>query len=173
MSGSEPEIKEAYRDYNPPVNATDILRKLLASAPDQFVRGLDCVVLTNLSGQPRRKRLGKTTSRGRRIPQARVAGRYHGKWNGQPPWIELYVDQILKPSPRWALWFPPLRDFAIAETFYHELGHHIHFSIRPEFQEKEDVADKWGRRFTKEFIRRKYWYLAPLGKLYRLIRRKE
>jgi hypothetical protein len=166
------EIKEAYRDYKPPINAAAIVRQLLTRVDSKHLRGLDCVVLSNLSGQPRRKRLGKTTSRGRRISQSRVAGLYHAKWKGQPPWIELYIDQILYSFPRWALWLPILRDFAIAQTFYHELGHHIHYTIRPEHREKEDVADDWGRKFTRQFVRRKYSYMIPIFKIIGFFRRK-
>jgi hypothetical protein len=166
----EVRINEVYSGYRPPVNVTKVVRGLLAAVPDQYVRGLDCVVLTNLSGQPRRKRIGKTISRGRRIPNRRVAGLYHGKWKGQRPWIELYVDQILRRWPRWTLWIPFARDLAIADTFYHELGHHVHLFIRPEYREKEDVADDWGRKFMLMFLQREYRYLKPLAKVVRLIR---
>lgn len=165
-------INEAYSGYRPPADVAKVVRRLLARVPDQYLRGLDCVVLTNLSGQPRRKRLGKTTSRGRRIPRSRIAGLYHGKWKGQPPWIELYVDQILSRWPRWTLWIPFLRDFSIADVFYHELGHHVHLSLRPEYLEKEDVADSWRKKFMIEFIRREYRYLIPLFRAAKLLRRK-
>ena len=163
--GSEIPIKEFYRGYEPPVNATKIVNRLLARAPDKYVRGLGFVVVTNLSGQPRRHRLGKTTSRGKRVPQSRVLGRYHPKRQNQSPWIELYVDQICRRFPRWALLIPPLRDVALGETLYHELGHHVHMFIRPEFREKEDVADDWGKKFSGHFLRREYWYLIPIFKV--------
>jgi hypothetical protein len=163
-------INETYSGYRPPVNVVKVVRRLLAGVPDQYIRGLDCVVLTNLSGQPRRNRLGKIPSRGRRIARSRVAGLYHEKWKGQPPWIELYVDQILKHWPRWVIWIPYARDIAIADVFYHELGHHVHLFIRPEYREEEDVADDWQRKFMKIFFRREYWYLKPLFKLTRMIR---
>lgn len=163
-------INEAYSDYVPPVNVARVVHKLLARVPDQHIRGLDCVVLSNLSGQPRRKRLGKTTTRGRRVPRSRVAGLYHQKWKGQPPWIELYVDQILRPWPRWTLWVPFFRDFAIGHVLYHELGHHVHLFLRPEYREKEDVADDWGKKFMVEFVRGEYWYLVPFFRAWRKLR---
>ena len=104
--------------------------------------------------------------------QSRVAGRYHPKWKGQPPWIELYLDQILRPYPGWALWILLVRNLAIADTFFHELGHHVHFFIRPEYREKEDVADEWQKKFMKVFLRRKYWYLIPIVRSIRVFRRK-
>jgi hypothetical protein len=167
----EVSVKEAYRGYASPVNAAKIIRRLLTAIPAKYVRGLDCVVLTNLSGQPRRHRLGKTTSRGRRISQSRVLGRYHPKWRGQPPWIELYIDQILSRLPRWAIRIPAIREVMIGSTLYHELGHHVHMFIRPEFREKEDVADDWGKKFSAHFFRREYWYLIPIVKFILLFRK--
>jgi hypothetical protein len=164
-------VKDAYRDYTPPMNAAKIVRRLLAAIPSKYVRGLDCVVLTNLSGQPRRHRLGKTTSRGKRVPQSRVLGRYHRKWKGQPPWIELYIDRILSRLPRWAIRIRPLRDVTVGQTLYHELGHHVHLFIRPEFREKEDVADDWGKKLSGHFLRHEYWYLIPVLKFILLFRK--
>jgi hypothetical protein len=170
LAEKEVRINETYSGYKPPMNVVKVVRRLLAGVPSQYIRGLDCVVLTNLSGQPRKKRLGKIASRGGRIARSRIAGLYHGKWKGRPPWIELYVDQILNKWPRWMLWAPFARDVAIAPVFYHELGHHVHLFIRPEYREKEDVADDWQRKFMKIFLRKEYWYLKPLFRLTRMIR---
>jgi hypothetical protein len=162
---SELPINEFYRGYEPPVNASATVKQLLAGVPVKYIRGLGCIVLTNLSGQPRRHRLGKTTSRGRRVLQSRVLGRYHRKWQGESPWIELYIDQIFRRYPRWALWIPFIRYAVVGKVLYHELGHHVHLFIRPEYREKEDVADDWGKRFSAHFLRRKYWYLIPVVKV--------
>ena len=97
-------IKAAYRNYTPPVNAAKTVSRLLRPMPAKYLRGLDCIVLSNISAQPRRNRLGKTTSRGRRLPKSKVLGLYHQKWGGQRPWVELYVDQILRSWPKWTLW---------------------------------------------------------------------
>lgn len=162
---SEIPVKEFYRGYEPPLKAAKAVMRLLEGVPQKYLVGLGSVVVTNLSGQPRRHRRGKTTSRGRRISQSRVLGRYHQEWQGESPWIELYVDRILRRYPRWALWIPFVRDIAIGKTLYHELGHHVHLCIRPEYREKEDVADDWGRKFNTQFARRKYWYLIPVAKV--------
>jgi hypothetical protein len=52
----------------------------------------------------------------------------------------------------------------VAQTLYHEIGHHIHYTIRPEYKEKEDVADRWSKKLTAKFLRRKYWYIIPIAK---------
>lgn len=171
MLEREVPINEAYRGYSPPVDVTRVVRRLLNEVPDRYTRGLSCIVLTNLSGQPRRHRVGKTTSRGRRIAVSRVLGFYHRRWQGQPPWIELYVDQIFRRMPRWTLWIPFVKYAIVARTFYHELGHHVHLFIRPEYREKEGVAEDWRKKFSARFLRSKYWYLIPVAKLITLFRK--
>ena len=129
-------VREAYRNYKPKINAAKAVKRLLGPIPTKYLRGLDCVVLSNLSGQARRNRLGKTTSRGRRVQKSKTLGLYHPGSRGQRPWIELYVDQILRSWPRWTLWTPFARDVAIGGTLFHELGHHVHLFLRPEYRER-------------------------------------
>src|SRR4051794_28782898 len=119
-------IHEAYRGYVPPGYVIRTVARLLGSTPEKYLLGLDCVVLTNLAGQPRRYRLGKLSQRGRKVSRDQVAGLYHPAWRGNRPWIELYIDKILVKSQ--ALWIPLLRDFMLGNVLYHELGHHIHYS---------------------------------------------
>jgi hypothetical protein len=168
LNGNEIRITEAYHNYAPPMNVVPTVRKLLRTAPDKYLVGLDCVVLTNLSGQSRRNRLGKVTSRGRRHPKALSLGCYHQEWQGSPPWIELYVDRILDYGRKMPLWIPFFRDHIFAKTLFHEIGHHVHLFIKPEYREKEDVADEWARKFYGHFLRRKHWYLVPIAYLVKL-----
>ncbi len=71
---------------------------------------------------------------------------------------------------------PLIRDLMIGDVLYHELGHHIHYWMRPEYKEKEDVADNWSKKLFVNHIRHTYWYLMPFlvpaAKLYRVFRRK-
>src|ERR1700676_4947872 len=87
-------IREFYNDFVPPRYVRKLVTNLLFSVPGKYLRGLDCVVLTNQSGAPRRHRLGKVTSRKRRVPQSRVFGRYYRAHNGKPAWMELFVDNL-------------------------------------------------------------------------------
>src|SRR5690348_17192708 len=96
----EPRINEAYRDYKPPFNATKTTRNLLASVPEKYLRGLDCVVLTNEDALSRKQRLGTLKSRKRRVRKTRVRGLYHGAWQGRPPWIEIRVDKTVSLLPK-------------------------------------------------------------------------
>ncbi len=172
---SQIRINEMYSGYTPPFAAARIVRKLLDPIPDEYVRGLDCIVLTNAAALSRRDRVGKVTTRGRRVSASRVCGRYHPQWNGRPAWIELYLDRILESWKSAPLWIPLVRELCLAETFYHELGHHVHLSVKPEFREKEDVADDYSKRFGAAYVKKRYWYLVPLfvlsGKTYHLFKR--
>lgn len=150
-------INEAYRDYEPPFDVTSVVRSLLAPVPDIYLRGLGCVVLTNESSLPRKDRVGKVWARKRKFNKALVRSRYHPAWAGEPPWIEIRVDKTIEAwsdAPSWLWLLPILPSLCIGEVFYHELGHHIHDSARPEYREKEDVADNWRRKLTANLFRK-------------------
>jgi hypothetical protein len=171
----EVRIVEAYKEYEPPFDATKAVRKLLEAVPEKYLRELDCVVLTNLNALSRKQRLGTLKSRKRRVPKLRIRGLYHGKWQGKPPWIEIRVDKAIALVPKALAWIPLVRELSIAEVLYHELGHHIHLYVRPEHREKEDVADDWRRKLSGNYVRKRYgwvaWLFALAFKLRRLISR--
>ena len=80
----------------------------------------------------------------------------------------------LKGAPRW---LPIAREVVFGDVLFHELGHHIHKTIRPEHTEKEDVADKWASKLNADFVRKKYRYampvIVPVAKLYGFMRRRK
>lgn len=168
-------ITEAYTDYTPPVDAARVVHELLESVPEKYLPGLDCVVLTNESALPSRDRRGKIKSRKRKYDKSRILGRYHPRWGGQPAYIELRVDKIVTYLRGMPMWIPFLRNIGFGLVLFHELGHHIHHTIRPEHTEKEDVADTWAGKLTVNLIRKKYWYLVPViipcVKIYKMVRR--
>ena len=51
----------------------------------------------------------------------------------------------------------------MSETLFHELGHHIHRTQRPEYEGRENIAEKWSKKLSGKFIRERYWYLLPLA----------
>jgi hypothetical protein len=170
-------INEAYRDYTPPVNVQAIVHQLLSSVPGKYLRGLDCIVLTNSGGMSRKDRIGKVWSRGRKVNKSRVLGFYHhGRGSNFPPYIELRVDKIIMGRGGVSLRIPFMREIVFGHVLFHELGHHIHYTIRPEYKEKEDVADEWAAKLHANFIRQKYWYAMPIfipaAKIYTLMKRK-
>jgi len=169
----QPRIVESYRDYRPPFDVSGVVRALLSTVPEKYLRGLDCIVLNNFASLSRRSRLGKTWSRKRKVRMSQVRGLYHHKWQGKPPWVEIHVDKTLSSFSSKLLWIPPVRALCLGNVLFHELGHHVHYLIRPEYKEKEDVADNWRTRFMVNFFRKKYWYaiwpVVLYGKIRRLI----
>jgi hypothetical protein len=158
-----PEIEERYSGYRPPFDVTKVVRKLIAPVPEKYLRGLRKVLQIDTDSLSRRDRVGKTWSWKRKHDKSRILGRYHH--NNGAAWIEIRVDQTIghwRGAPRYLFWIPLIRCLCVGEVFYHELGHHIHRTARPEFREKEDVADTWGRKLSADFIRKKYWYLLPV-----------
>ena len=139
--------------------------------PEKYLRGLDCVVLTNEDALSRKQRLGTLKSRKRRVRKTRVRGLYHGAWQGRPPWIEIRVDKTVSLLPKILTWIPLFRELCLGEVVYHELGHHIHACVRPEHIEKEDVADSWSHKLMGSFMRQHYWWLfRPVSLLFRVRR---
>jgi len=153
------EVREFYNQYGPPKYAARTVRKLIRAVPDRYLGGLECVVLTNQSGLPRRFRLGKVTSRKRRVPQTYVIGRYHRATRTSQAWIELFVDKLSVAGGDSLV--PFKREAVYGYVLFHEIGHHIHATIAPEHREKEDVADDWRRKLMLGFFRKEYWYLWP------------
>ena len=138
---------------------------MLASVPSKYLIGLSEVVLTNLDGLPRRTRKGTTKSRKRKIKVARARGLYHPAWNNQPAWIELFVDNTLRAwSNGWWLKFRYQRETLIGNVLFHEIGHHIHFAVRPEHREREDVADVWKARLSRDYVRQSYPLMRAVAK---------
>ncbi len=165
---NEVSIREFYNGFTPPRFVLPLVSRLLFSVPSKYLVGLDAVVLTNQSGAPRRWRIGKVTSKKRRFPQDRVFGRYHYAHKDGPAWIELYADKLVAASN---YRFVPLGRTAIfGKVLFHEIGHHVHTTVRPEFREKEDVADNWGRKLMTNYLLTHYWYVPkPEWKIARLV----
>lgn len=170
-------VQEAFREYQPPFDFKGTVEKLRATVPEKYMIGLDCVVLVNQSGMPRRDRVGKIRSRRRKVNKVHVLGQYHPEWGSSKAYIELRVDRIILGLDKSG--FPKLkllREIGIGHVLFHEIGHHIHATMRPEHLEKEDVADRWAGKMNHNFIRKKYWYLLPVIipalRIYSFVRRR-
>ena len=141
-----------------------------------YCRGLDCIVLDNFSGLSRTQRMGSHVARKRKVPRSQALGFYCREWKGTPASIVLHVDKIVESArkSRLPLGVPFLRDFWFGLVLYHELGHHIHRTVKPEYREREDVADNWAKRLSANYLRKRYWYLmpivVPLWKTYKLVK---
>jgi len=159
------EIVESYKDYDPPVNATAVTRKLIDNIPQKYLLGLGQIVITNHSALPRRVLRQKVRSRKRKISRDKVRGFYHYRTGSSRAWIEIYIDQISDLKDGIFQRVPFFREKAFSEVLYHEIGHHIHSVVHPEHRELEDVAEEWEARLWSHYCVKKYWYLKPLFRL--------
>lgn len=169
-------VVESYRDFVPRCNAHTTVRELLASVPEEHLGGLRTIVLTNAAALTGKRRRSWSWSRSRKARHTDVAGLYHQEWRGEPAWIELFVDKIVEGVPTWALGLALVRSALFGAALYHELGHHIHARQRPEYREREDVADDWQKRLGQVHIRRRHPIarvaLSPFISLARLVIRR-
>jgi hypothetical protein len=155
-------IYEQYENYEPPFNVKRAIERMVGTVPDKYLTGLGSIVLTCEDALTGKRARGMTWSRGKKVSAAKARGLYHPEWGSNPAWIELHVDSIFQRYPRYLLRLKLTRELELGSTFFHELGHHIHAQHRPEFKEKEDVADTWKRKGQNTYLRKRFWYLFPL-----------
>ena len=166
---SGPQIVEAYKNYAPPFDVSKTIQILLQYVSEKYLVGLRTIVLTNQKALSHDQRRRKLWSRGRKLSMDGVRGTYHQASKGAPAWITIFVDTTIASIPPGLLRIPLMRNTIFAEVLYHEIGHHIHKTCKPEFREREDVADDWKRRLGRQFVRSRYWYLTPGAFVYRLV----
>jgi hypothetical protein len=155
-----PRVVESYSDYAPPFAVAPMVERMLDSVPVKYLNGLSEIVLTNATALTRKRRRSVTKSRARKVRVREARGVYHPEWNGSPPWIEIFVDNALKGWDKgWWLMLGFIREGRIGVVLFHEIGHHIDFTIRPEYRDKEDIADNWARTLGRNFSRKQHPYL--------------
>jgi len=162
-------IHEHYGAFKPNLNVGRLIERLLNLVDPQYLQGLGSIVLSSQLQLPRKDRRKKFLSRGRKHPVSQVLGFYRQSWKGQPASIELYVDKILAQAPSWWVHVPLVSFFLFTHVLFHELGHHLHKTRRPEFKEREDVAEEWEKKLTKIAFQKRYRLVMPLLRLLRLV----
>jgi hypothetical protein len=154
-------IYEQYENYAPPFDVKRAVERMLATVPAKYLIGLGSIVLTNEQSLTGRRARRMTWSRGKKVSTAKALGLYHPSWGSSPAWIELRVDSIFRNYPAKLLKFSMTREMEPGSTFFHELGHHIQAQHRPEFKEKENIADTWKVKGQTNYLWKRFWYLAP------------
>jgi len=160
-------VREAYKDYQPYIKVRKVVERLVAAVPAKHLCGIKTVLLTNSGNLNHDQRRGKTWSRRKNVQIRECFGLYHRKTAQSEAWIEIFVDNILAAWPRPLHYIHFLCDLFFATTLYHEIGHHIHTTQRPEHKESEDVADEWQNKLSRPYFRRRYWYLIWIVKAIR------
>ena len=157
-----PRIVESYRDFEPPHGFRKKVEILLRYVPPKYLAGLDAIILTNGAALSRNERRQKTWSRNRKVQISKCLGLYRRKTRSTHAAVWLYVDNVKKSGMGPLDHIPVFCYIAIGHVLYHEIGHHIHTVHRPKNQEKEDVADDWGRGLLRNFLQKRFWYIFPL-----------
>lgn len=158
-------IKEVYSRWLSPIDVSKAVKRLIQGLPSRYLVGLKTIVVTDAAGLNHEGRRAKTWTRGKKIAIHECQGLYHQAFGGEPAWIEMFADNIVKSWPLWLLKVPFIADLALSEALFHEIGHHLHRTQAPEFREREDVADHWQKRLSRIFFRKRYWYLMPVAYL--------
>jgi hypothetical protein len=166
--GKRPRITEGYSAYSPPFQVAPIIEKMLESVPARYLVGLSEVVLTNASGLARERRRSVARARKRKVKILGARGLYHPAWQGREAWIEIFVDNTIKMWER-GVWlrFKYSRELALSDVLFHEIDHHIHFTKRREYREKEDVADVWKVRLERHYFANRYPLLRAIVRGFR------
>jgi hypothetical protein len=157
-----PTSVENYDQFEPPTHFRGMLDELLDCVPPEHLAGLMTIVLTNQSALTRDQRRAKTWSRNHMVRLADCQGWYQSATRTSPASIHLFVDNIAKSERPGTHRIPILRYEALGTVLYHEIGHHIHKVHRPEYRQRETVAEDWSKRLFLRFLRLHYWYLMPL-----------
>jgi len=131
-----------------------VVRRLLESLPDGCCNGLSAIVLTRSDIA-----LGRKGRRARANRNGIPLGTYHPRWNGQPAWIELMVDQIVPQLHPKLAWIGHFREREVARVLYHEIGHHLDATNRSVGRTGEHGAIAWERRLYSHHFQRRYGHL--------------
>lgn len=171
------EVIEDYREWSPRIPAKQVVERLLAETPKRLLSGLSRVTLTNSQALSHKERRRKVRSQGKKVRLATCLGLYSQRWQGRPASIELYVDNIeasVKPMPLIFCRLPVVSAFVFGTVLFHEIGHHIHATQRPEHREREDVADNWSTRLLHNHLHQRHravvyalWLVARVRKWWR------
>ena len=166
VSSQRPAVIMNFSGYTPPYDVVPIVERMVASVPSKYLTGLKEIVLTNSSDLSRKRRRSVTKARKHKVRVVEARGLYHPAWKGNQAWIEIFVDNTLKGWEK-GLWLkiPFFREDPLSEVLFHEIGHHIHFTKRPEYREKEDVADVWKVRLVLNYNRRRFPLIKAFFKL--------
>lgn len=163
-----PPVIVNFSGYEPPFDVSSTVQHLLDSVPEKYLAGLSAVVLTNAGALPRKRRNNTIRTRQRKARLGSAAGLYHPAAKGNRAWIEIFVDNTLSGWEKGLLLRVPfIREGKLSDVLFHEIGHHIHRTARPEYREKEDVADVWKVRLQRNYHKQRYGWIRTISRFVR------
>ena len=161
-------IREAYEVYKPSFPVAKTVRKMLLGIPQKYLNGIGTVVVRDYESYNRKRKRQKYRGKKEKLKLNECRGFYHAACGGEPAWIELIIDKIIPDGQRMVWKIPFIREMRISQALYHEIGHHLHETVAPEYKEKENVADEWERKLSYYYFYHRYGYiLVPLSWLAR------
>lgn len=157
-------VQEFYREYTPRIDFAKYIKRYLASVPSSYLKGLEKVVLTNSEVVKEDLSDNYTDYYGEEIPTWECRGLYFPLHGGRQAWILIIADNILEGWSEMDFIFKvsPIGDLLLCDSFFHEVGHHIHAMVNPEEDDKEKVAERWRIWLKRRYMTKRYWYLFPL-----------
>lgn len=139
---------------------------MLDSVPRNYLAGLGTVVLSTASGLSAKRRNTSVKRRKRKVMLVGASGAYHPAYRGSPAWIEIFVDNTLRGwETGWWLRVPYIREGRLSDVLFHEVGHHVHHTVRPEHRENEDVADVWKVRLQRNYNRQRFRSIGMVSRI--------
>jgi hypothetical protein len=161
-----PKVIVSFSGYKPPFDPVPIVRRMLDSVPKHYLAGLGEVVPSNAGGLSSKRRNISVKSRKRRVGLSTAIGLYHPPSRGNSAWIEIFVDNALRGwEEGWWLRVALVREGRLSDVLFHEIGHHIHRTVRPERREKEDVADVWKVRLQRNYNRQRFRWMGAIARV--------
>jgi hypothetical protein len=137
-----------YYQFKPEFNIHKVIEDLLLGIPQEYLEGLGAVVICDSDSFMEHYETDHTP-----------LGRYnHPIEKDELPWIEVVIDTLIQELGGFAK-IPFIRDLIIGNTLYHEIGHHINRKESLEKAQAEKIAEKWRKKLSKYYLKRKYWYL--------------
>jgi hypothetical protein len=163
-----PRVIVSFHDCEPPFDVASAVQRLLDSVPRKYLIGLSAVVLTNSRALSRKRRNSTIKARQRRTSLGTAAGLYHAAAKSNPAWIEIFVDNALHGWEK-TFWVRVrfFRESKLADVLFHEIGHHIHRTIRPEYREREDVADVWKVRLQRNYHKQRFSWIRIVARFFK------
>lgn len=155
--------------YQPKCDVASLTREALALVPSDRLAGLGSVTLRdrdNLTRREKRRRRGRGSSRS---PLTETLGVYYPRHSNRPAKIELFIDNIFSRRPRWVQKVNFMRDLYFTSVLYHEIGHHVHSTSAPEYEDREKVAEKWREKLQRAYFQAKYRRYLPLLRALRAV----
>jgi hypothetical protein len=158
-------IHENYSGYVPARSIRGSAERLISSLPSGHLAGLQSLVLTNSA----KLGVGKTKRiKGRKYREDACLGFYHEQTRKSAPWIEIVVDNIVGGTPAVLLRLRVFTDLVLADTVFHEVGHHLEKTIGAPSRVGEDAANAWRRILLRKYFRSRY---PVISLLWRAVRR--